>query len=182
MNDRDREEARLQEVRRRARELRQQPAGDQEQTRAGKRRGPIVTSWRPAGHTGHPQKDYSGAMAHGGEPGRERRETWSPRTRVLDRDGKMIVRIELPGLDPKDVDVRVEDQILVVEGERQDDRPENSGQRSGWGYGPFRREIALPLAVDPSDLKACFRNGVLEVAVPQPPLEQRRKRIKVEAA
>jgi HSP20 family protein len=101
---------------------------------------------------------------------------------VFDRDGTMIVRVELPGLDPKDVDVRVEDQMLVVEGERQDDRPEEGGPRSGWGYGPFRREIALPQSADPSDLRGRFRNGLLEVAVPQPRREERRKRIKVEAA
>jgi HSP20 family molecular chaperone IbpA len=168
MSDRD-QEARLQEVRRRARELRQQPARgpEPERSRGREAKGPVVTSWRPAGRGEHHHS--------------EARETWSPRARVFDRDGTMIVRIELPGLDGKDVEVCVEGQTLVVEGERQDDRPEDGGPRSGWGYGPFRREIALPHAVDPSDLRGRFRNGLLEVAVPQPPREEHRKRIKVEA-
>lgn len=178
MNDRDREEARLEEIRRRARELRRQPEDDTERppqpssARAAERR-PAVASWRPAA---------AGPVGERREAGGERRAAWSPPTRVFDRDGTMIVRFELPGLDRKDVDVRVEDQVLVVEGERQDDRPQDGGRRSDWGYGPFRREIALPHHVDPSAVTGSFRNGLLEVAVPGPRRDERRKRIKVEAA
>lgn len=226
MDDRDREEARLQEIRRRARELREGPDAE----RGGRSdkaaaRGPAVSAWRPINRGRDEQREYPsypqllggypGPMAYPGmmggypgyagmptpvgmpfegghqvgpDPGRGRRpererETWSPRARVHDRDGALIVRFELPGLEREDVEVRVEDQMLVVEGERQDDRPDDGGltRRSGWGYGHFRREVALPHPVDASDVKAHFRNGVLEVEVPQPRREERRIPVKISA-
>jgi len=172
MNDHDQtEEARLEEIRKRAREIgtREQRATSEPSSRRADR-GPHVSAWR--------------SQAMGGVAGHERATsgTWSPRARVFERDDALIVRLELPGLERKDVEVRVEDQMLVVEGERPDDRPADGGvdPRSRWGYGPFRSEVALPHPADADDVKARFRNGLLEVAVPQPRREERRRRIKLE--
>lgn len=177
MNDRNEtDEARLEEIRQRAREMRVDETIERSEPRSRRAdRGPHVSAWRSpvqGGPRDHGRYGY-------GDPGT--REAWSPRARVFDRDGALIVRLELPGLERKDVEVRVEDQVLVVEGERLDDRPADGGvDRSRWGYGPFRSEVALPHPVDADDVKARFRNGLLEVAVPQPRREERRSRIKLE--
>jgi len=182
MDDRDRtEEVRLEEIRRRARETREQEKREKSEPRSRRTdRGPHVSAWRsPAGGTmpaSYPMEDRWRPNE------RAVRETWSPPARVYERDGALIVCLDLPGLERKDVEVRVEDQMLVVEGERLDDRPQDGGvdARSRWGYGPFRREVALPHPVDADHVKARFQNGRLEVAVPQPRREERRTRIKLE--
>jgi HSP20 family protein len=190
MNEQDQSvEERLEEVRRRARDLRERPdaaTSSRENEvvdgrQAGGRRGPRVTAWRPAGRAGYGSQRDMARYQHGS--GVDPSPTWSPRAEVFRRRDALIVRLELPGMDPKDVEVHTEGQMLVVEGERPDDRPEGDERfgRDRWGYGAFRREIALPRPVDASDLKGRFRNGVLEVAVPEPDREERRKRIKIEA-
>lgn len=192
MNDQDRaQESRLQEIRRRARELKERERAHHESRTRFSGRGPSVTAWRPAGAshgaTGYPvgmgYPGYSGPLAGSmAYPGDDRRRgaDWSPRASVFERDDALIARFELPGLERKDVDVRVEGQSLVVEGERPDDRPDRDAAQSAWGYGPFRKEIELPYPVDSGDVKARFRNGMLEVTVPQPSREDRRRRIKIE--
>ena len=108
------------------------------------------------------------------------REGWTPRVHVFERVGQLVARVELPGLDRKDVEVHVENDCLIVEGQRPDDRPaEERTQRGERRYGPFRREFPLPYPADPSDVKATFRNGLLEIVVPQPSREERRKPIRV---
>jgi HSP20 family protein len=182
MNERDRsEKERLQEIRQRALAVRERSEGDRAPEEERVRSGPVVSAWRSVGRLAG--RDYPAHAAHPGMMAGDPREAWSPRAQVFDREGAMVVRFELPGLESKDVAVEVEDQMLVVEGERHDDRPvEGRGvRRSGWGYGRFRREVALPHPVDASDVSARFRNGVLEVVVPVPRREVRRKEVTIEA-
>jgi len=109
------------------------------------------------------------------------RRSWTPQSHVFERDGAAVIQVELPGIDRKDVVVEIEDEMLVVEGERTDDRPpDNEAARSTYGYGRFCKQIALPHPVDASDLKAQFRNGVLEIEVPGVSREERRRSIKIE--
>lgn len=179
MNEQDQSvEERLEEIRRRARDLSERPDAEtratvKKETEEARReeRGPRVIAWRPARHEGH-----------GAQRGL-RRDAWSPRAEIFRRRDALIVRLELPGMEPKDVDVHIEGQMLVVEGERVDDRPADDERhgRDRYGYGRFRREIALPRPVDAADLRGRFRNGVLEVAVPEPDREERRKAIPIEA-
>jgi len=156
------------------------------------RRGPMVSTWRSARSAGRRMSGaYPGMM--GGHPGWSgpmsdrdagwdaEREGWTPRAHVFERVGQLVARVELPGLDRKDVEVHVENDCLIVEGQRPDDRPvEERTQRGERRYGPFRREFPLPYPADPSDVKATFRNGLLEIVVPQPSREERRKPIRVE--
>ena len=168
MDDRERsEEARLSAIRQRARTIEQseRPIEERENVEPGV---PMVSAWRSARRR----------MPGGWDADRE---GWTPRAHVFERGGHLIARVELPGLDRKDVEVHVENDCLIVEGERPDDRPaEERTQRGERRYGPFRREFPLPHPADPSDVKATFRNGLLEVVVPQPSREERRKPIRVE--
>jgi HSP20 family protein len=110
--------------------------------------------------------------------GRElrRRETglvpaaWSPRVDVLQQDDRYIVRADLPGLTKDDVKVELNDEMLIIQGERKQEKTE---EREGYSYnecsyGSFYRSIPLPAAADASKATAEFRNGVLEVTIPAP--------------
>ncbi|NUP74564.1 MAG: Hsp20/alpha crystallin family protein [Sinomonas sp.] len=84
----------------------------------------------------------------------------------------LVVRAELPGIDPdKDVEVTVRDGELQIRAERQENS-ENTGKegyRSEFRYGSFARTIQLPRGARQGDIRASYRDGVLEVRVPSTP-------------
>ena len=80
------------------------------------------------------------------------------------RDGRYVVRAELPGVDPdKDVEVTVNDGLLTIRGERREEVKED--QRSEFYYGSFVRTLSLPSGADPEAVDAVYRDGILEVSV-----------------
>jgi HSP20 family protein len=107
---------------------------------------------------------------------------WSPAIEVSQREGRYNVRAELPGLEPKDVKVDVENDALVIQGERRFEQEENEGgmQRTERQYGLFYRSIPLPEGAKMEQAKAKFHNGVLEVTIPVPEQQTNRRAIPVE--
>ena len=98
-------------------------------------------------------------------------------------DDKLIVRAELPGIDPdRDVDVDIRDHSLRIRAERrQEERKEvRGGYRSEFHYGTFTRTIPLAAAASEKDVKASYRDGILEVRVPIDPTEAQAKKIAIE--
>ena len=88
---------------------------------------------------------------------------------VSEGDKTVTVRLEIPGLEKEDLDVEVEDQTLVVRGEKRISR-EHRGDTyhlTECAYGRFQRVIPLPAPVDPARARARYRNGVLEVELPK---------------
>jgi HSP20 family protein len=84
--------------------------------------------------------------------------------------GRLIVRADLPGVDPKDVDVTVTGNILRIKGSRHYEH-EDKGRdflRREVRYGSFERSLTLPTGVDADQIRASYRNGVLELTVPIP--------------
>jgi HSP20 family protein len=84
-------------------------------------------------------------------------------------DDKLVVRAELPGIDPdRDVDIEIRDRSLRIRAERrQEQRTEEGGRyRSEFRYGTFTRVIPLASDVKEEDVKASYRDGILEVRVP----------------
>ncbi len=107
---------------------------------------------------------------------------WTPAVDVFSRDGDLVIKAELPGVKPEDVDISLQDNVLTISGERKDEREEERGgyhlrERS---YGSFRRSMALPEGVDESKIHARFENGVLEVTVEGAAREREPKRIQIE--
>jgi HSP20 family protein len=95
---------------------------------------------------------------------------YPPTTDVFARNGDIVVRVELPGIDPtKDVTVTVEDGELTVKGERkQDEEIKEEGfykKESTFGY--FERHIVVPEETRESEIKATYSDGVLEVVIPK---------------
>lgn len=104
------------------------------------------------------------------------RMAWTPQIEVRERDGKLHICADLPGLTRDDVKVEVMDNNLTIEGER---RSEQQDERSGWSersYGRFFRSIPLPEGVNPDTAKASFENGVLDIAFDTPKLDKPRGR------
>jgi HSP20 family protein len=105
---------------------------------------------------------------------------WMPPLEVVERDGKLVVRVEVPGLDKDQVKVEVVDNQLIISGERnrQDEERREGFYRSECSYGRFCRTVALPDGIDPDQVMASFNNGVLEVAMAAP-RRSRAKRIEI---
>jgi len=83
----------------------------------------------------------------------------------------LVVRAELPGIDPEqDVEVTVADGVLTIRGERQEkkEHKEKDSYRSEFRYGSFIRRLPLPGGVQQADVKASYKDGVLEVRAPLP--------------
>ncbi len=102
---------------------------------------------------------------------------WTPSIESYMKDGKLVFRAELSGVDPKDLDVSISERELVIKGERKqtkDTKEENYVYRE-ISYGAFERHFALPEGVKTDELKAKFTNGILEVTVPAPVVTKARK-------
>lgn len=93
-----------------------------------------------------------------------------PAVDVLTRDSDLVVRAELPGIDPeKDVDVEVVDGRLRIRGERREEQRSDRDQyvRVESVFGAFERTIPLPERVNADDISATYENGILEVVIPK---------------
>jgi HSP20 family protein len=127
-----------------------------------------------------PARELEDLLARGASLNQAAR--WSPPIEVLEREGNLVVRADLPGVKREDVEVNVDDDVLTIRGERRQEHRETEGgyRRTERSYGTFFRQIPLPDGVDPDQVKAAYNDGVLEVVVPSPRGEQqRRKRIEI---
>jgi HSP20 family molecular chaperone IbpA len=93
-----------------------------------------------------------------------------PTADVFARNGDLVVRMDLPGMDLKDIHVRVEAGELAVTGERKLDKEvkEAGYYRKETSYGFFERHVSLPKGVKESEIKAEYDSGVLEISIPRP--------------
>ena len=100
---------------------------------------------------------------------------------VFDDDDKLVVRLEAPGMDKTDFDLKVLDDHLVVRGEKQVERERTEGRYhvSECAYGRFERAIPLPERVESGKAHARYKNGVLRVELPKA-VPQRRGTIRVD--
>ncbi len=96
---------------------------------------------------------------------------WSPTVDVVENEGGFLVKAEIPGIDEKDLQVTLENNILTIAGEKKEERNEKD-RDSRWvvserKFGSFRRSISLPEGIRSDKIKAAFRNGVLRVEIPR---------------
>jgi len=104
----------------------------------------------------------------GGDPGEA--AAWAPQIDVVERDGRLVTKVDLPGLKKEDVKVEVTDGQLAISGERRSEVEEKKDNvyRCERSYGSFHRVVPLPEGAKIEDVKASFADGVLEVSVPLP--------------
>lgn len=106
-----------------------------------------------------------------------------PRVNVAETDGEVELTVELPGLEQKDVDVTLADDILTIRGEKSAEEEEKGKQFRVMErrYGSFARSFEVPAGLEPSAVKATIEKGVLTVRFPKPPAAPVRK-IEIKAA
>jgi HSP20 family protein len=103
---------------------------------------------------------------------------------VVETADEVLCHIEVPGLTPDDIDIRVQDNLLVVAGEKKasDEQPKEGGFRSvERRYGRFERSFTLPRSIDSSLVKARHENGVLTIVLPKMEASKPR-RVQIEGA
>ena len=94
-----------------------------------------------------------------------------PAADVFARNGEIVVKVDLPGVEPKDIHVKLVDNELIVMGERKAEKEikEEGYYRQEATYGVFERHMTLPKGIKESEIKAEYDKGVLEISVPRMP-------------
>jgi HSP20 family protein len=106
---------------------------------------------------------------------------WTPSVDILETENELIVKMDAPEVDLKDVDIRLENHTLTVKGERKFEKREDSKayHRIERSYGSFARTFTLPDTVDTEHVRADYKDGVLNIVLPKKELAKPRS-IKVE--
>jgi HSP20 family protein len=99
---------------------------------------------------------------------------WSPRLDILEKEGELVLKADLPGMKKENIDIYFENGDLVLKGERKEEveRKEKEMYRSERYFGTFYRRIPLGFELDPKLVHAHFTNGVLELRIPMPPVKK----------
>jgi HSP20 family protein len=131
-----------------------------------------MTDWMDRSMAGTPSRTGGGRQT----------TVWAPAIEVSQKDNNLTVRADLPGIEPNDVKLEVDNDMLVIQGER---KQEHTEERQGWHrservYGSFYRAIPLPEGAKTEQAKAEFRNGVLEVNVPIEEPKTNRRQIQIQ--
>jgi HSP20 family protein len=109
--------------------------------------------------------------------------TWAPAVDIYETENALVVKADLPDIQEKDIDIRVENNTLTIRGERkfQKEVNEDNYLRVERAYGTFTRSFSLPNTVNTEGIQAEYRNGVLTVNMPKRE-ESKPKQIKISAS
>ena len=101
---------------------------------------------------------------------------WTPAVDIKEEEDRFVIHADIPGVDPKDIEVTLEQGTLTIRGERKletsDEDKEKGYKRVERVHGTFYRRFSLPDTADPEKVEATGRNGVLEVVIPKQPAVQ----------
>jgi HSP20 family protein len=94
---------------------------------------------------------------------------WAPALDVSETKDAVLVKAEVPGMESKDIQLSLQEQVLTIKGEKKQEKEEKDEHyyRSERSYGAFARAVRLPTPVDGSKVTATFKNGVLSVTLPK---------------
>ena len=108
---------------------------------------------------------------------------WNPSVDVSESDDEIVVKAEIPGVSPQDVDISIDDNHLIISGEKkqESEEKEKNYYRVERSYGSFRRSLALPSGVDVDSIKASSKDGVLSIHIPKVESKKSRK-VEIEAS
>jgi len=111
-----------------------------------------------------------------------RQESWLPAIDVFDTREAVVLKAELAGMDPDDIQIEVEDNVLTIKGERKFEEEVDEGRyyRVERRFGSFQRSLALPQGVKADEIVAGYEDGILTLTAPKAP-EQKSQRIEVKA-
>ena len=126
-----------------------------------------ITRWEPFAELADMRSRFDrlfGELADG------RDREWMPAVDMMRDNGNLVVRAEVPGIKPEEIDIKVDAGMLTISGKHEEATEEKDKEfvRRERRYGAFSRTMALPEGVDPKKIKATTTDGVLEIKVPLP--------------
>ncbi len=94
---------------------------------------------------------------------------WNPEIDIAETDNDIIVKAEIPGVDPKDIDISIDNNTLTIKGEKKEEKEENgkSYHRAERSYGSFTRTFELPAHVKADEVEAKDHQGLLKITLPK---------------
>jgi HSP20 family protein len=94
---------------------------------------------------------------------------WSPPVDILEKGSEVILKVDLPGMDQNEIDIRAEEGTLIIQGERRfiKESSEENYIQVERPYGTFRRTFSIPRTIDQEGIKASYKEGVLRVVLPR---------------
>ena len=115
----------------------------------------------------HINRLFEDLVGRGGEE--SSMAAWSPAVDVYETEHELVVKADLPEVDPKDLDIRVENNVLTIRGERKFEKKVNEDNylRAERAYGSFSRSFSLANSVNAEAIKADYHNGVLTLTLPK---------------
>jgi HSP20 family protein len=107
--------------------------------------------------------------------GSEQFQNMTPRIDMSETDKELLLKVELPGMSEKDVDISINRDVLTISGEKKQEKEQTE---KGWyrmerQYGSFSRSIPLPYEVESEKVEALYKNGVLSIKLPKSAVQQR---------
>lgn len=111
--------------------------------------------------------------------GPQGQSTLMPKVDVTETDKEIVLTAELPGLERKDIDISLEDNVLTIRGEKKVEEEKKDEKKnyhvSERSYGMFYRALELPAGIDPKSIQATMSNGVLKITIPKPARSEAQK-------
>ena len=132
-----------------------------------------IVRWEPFRDLLATQRDFDRLFKEAFSPfsGETEQSTraWAPPVDIYETDNNIVLKAELPGIDPKDLEIRVEDNTLYLKGERKFEKEvkEEDYHRVERSYGAFSRSFSLPSSIDADKVKAEYKDGLLTLTLPK---------------
>src|SRR2546421_5730403 len=106
--------------------------------------------------------------------------SWSPSVDIFETEGEIVVKAELPGMERKDISLHLENNVLSLRGERKFEKEtkDENYHRIERSYGAFSRSFSIPATVDDENIRAEYKDGVLNIVLPKKE-QARPKQIKI---
>jgi HSP20 family protein len=145
----------------------------------------IITRWEPRAFSSlqnQVNRLFEGTLANGRTTDADS-ATWAPAVDIYETEHELVVKADLPEMDEKDIDVRVENNTLTIRGERKFEKSVNQDNylRVERAYGAFTRSFSLPNTINTEGIRAEYKNGTLTVYMAKRE-ESKPKQVKVNAA
>jgi len=132
-----------------------------------------IVRWEPFRDLVTSQRDFDRLFREAFSPvygeGELSTRTWAPPVDIYENGDNLVLKAELPGVDPKEVEIRVEDNTLYLKGERKFEKEvkEENYHRVERSYGAFTRTFSLPNTIDSDKVQAEYKDGVLTLTMPK---------------
>lgn len=113
--------------------------------------------------------DFPGTAGSEGDRSSVVTSSWRPAVDIKEEDDRFVLKADIPGVEPKDIEVTMADGVLTIRGERkhESEKESNGYKRVERSYGSFYRRFSLPDSANSEDITAKGTNGVLEVVIPK---------------